>query len=669
MPRLWYGGDYNPEQWPESVQADDVELMRRARVTGATVGVFAWSRLEPAPGRYEFAWLDRVFDRLADAGVGVVLATPTASPPPWFSLAHPEALPVNADGVRLSHGSRDTYCVSAPAYREASRRMAGALAERYRNHPALAMWHVHNEYGTMCHCDLSAAAFRRWLQIRYGDLDTLNDVWTTAFWSQRYTDWAQIRPPRATQYLVNPTQALDFRRFTSDELLAAYVEQRDILRAATPDVPVTTNYILGGWVPVDHDRWSREVDLVAIDHYPSDPGVGAEAQTAFAADLARGWARRSPGRPHWLLMESAPNVINAGDRMHTKEPGRMARHSLAALARGSRGAMFFQWRASRGGSELFHAALVPHAGSDSRVFREAVDLGGQLERIAEVADGVVDVRSAVVYDEQSTWALQATSLPSTRLDGLDEAQRAHRALWDRGIVADVIGGLDELSAYAMIVVPAHYLMSDAQAETLRSWVAAGGRLVATYLSGVADESARIRTGGYPGALRDLLGVRVEEFHPLGPDDRVSLSTGVTGDLWSETVHTTGAEVVARYVGGVLDGRPAITRHAVGHGTAWYVSTRLEPDGYGALLSEVAVTAGVERRDLPVGVEVVRRAGGGRSWLFVLNHTSAAHDVPADGVDLLTGATADGVVRVAAGDCAVIREDRGRHPSTAEFLAS
>jgi beta-galactosidase len=654
---LWYGGDYNPEQWPDDVQAEDVDLMRQAGVTMVTVGVFAWSWLEPAPGRYTFAWLDRVLDRLADGGVSVALATPTASPPPWFGLAHPEALPVTADGVRLSHGSRDTYCVSAPAYRDAARRIAAALASRYAGHPALALWHVHNEYGTSCHCDLTAEAFRGWLRTRYRDLDTLNDVWTTAFWGQRYTDWAQIRPPRATQYLPNPTQVLDFRRFTSDEMLAAYAEQRDLLRAATPEVPVTTNYVLGGWVPVDHARWSREVDLVAIDHYPSDAGPAAEEETAFAADLARGWATHGTGTPDWLLMETAPNLIYTPGRMHTKEPGRMSRHSLAAVARGSRGAMYFQWRAPRGGAELFHSALVPHAGPDSRVFREAVTLGGQLTRIAETAAGRVQAPAAIGYDEPSAWALQAPALPATGLDPWAEARRAHRALWRRGITADVIGTLDgDLTAYPMLVLAAHYLMSDAQAVALRAWVAAGGHLVATYLSGVADQHGRIRTGGYPGALRDLLGVRVEEFHPVAEGSRVTLSTGHTGDRWSETVHCAGAEALATYTGGVLDGRPAITRHRYGAGFAWYVSTRLDEPGQDALLARVAADAGVRPvcSGLPPGVEAVRRVGAGCAWLFLLNHTSTDHEVDADGVELLTGAVVSGRVRVPAGGAAVIR---------------
>lgn len=659
MPRLRYGGDYNPEQWPEEVQAEDAELMTRAGITLVSVGVFAWSQLEPEPGRYDFGRLDRTMDRMAGRGIGVALATPTASPPPWFTMAHPEAMPVRADGVRLSHGSRDTYCVSAPAYRDACRAIAAALADRYRGHPALAMWHVHNEYGTTCHCDSSAQAFRGWLRGRYGDLDRLNQAWTTAFWGQRYTGWAQIRPPGATQYLPNPAQVLDFRRFTSDELLAAYAEQRDVLRAATPGVPVTTNFVLGGWVPVDHARWSREVDLVAIDHYPTDPGPGAEEQAAFAADLARGWARHGGGRPDWLLMETAPNLIYAGDRMHAKEPGRMARQALSAVARGSGGAMFFQWRAPRGGAEVFHSALVPHAGTDSRVFREAVTLGGQLDRIAEVAGAEVEARVAISYDEPSAWALQAPGLPSTRLDHHAEAQRAHRAFWRLGITTDVIGTLDDLAPYALLVLPAHYLMPlGAQSKALRSWVEAGGQLVVTFLSGIAGADTRIHTGGYPGALRDLLGVRVEEFHPLGPDERVRLCSGATGDLWSETVHATGAKIVSRYAGGVLDGRPAITRNKVGRGSAWYISTRLDEESWSRWLAFVAGVAGVRpvRAGLPPGVETVIRREGERAWLFVLNHTDGEQDVPADGMDLLTGARVTGSVRVRPGGAAVIRTE-------------
>ncbi|GGM07824.1 beta-galactosidase [Micromonospora yangpuensis] len=661
-PRLRYGGDYNPEQWPAQVWRDDVDLMRRARVNLVTVGVFAWSRLEPEPGRYTLDWLDEVLDLLHAADIQVVLATPTASPPPWFSLAHPDALPVTADGVRLHHGSRDTYCAAAPAYRAAAAGITGVLAARYATHPAVALWHVHNEYGTSCHCRHTEVAFRRWLAERHGDLDGLNDAWCTSFWSQHYTDWAQIGTPRATQYLPNPGQLLDFRRFWSDTLLAAYTEQRDLLRAANPRVPVTTNYVLGDWVPVDHARWAREVDLVAVDHYPSAVDIRAEQQSALGADLARGWARHGDpdGTGAWLLMETAPNLIyTPGGRMHTKEPGRLLRHALGHVARGSLGAMFFQWRAPRGGAERFHSALVPHAGADSRVYRETVRLGDALARLAEVR-GTVEARIAVAVDAASSWALRHPGLPSPHLDHHEEVAAVHRALWRAGLSCDVTVGGDRLDRYALLVLPAHYLVDERTAEWVYAHVHGGGHLLATYLSGVADAHARVHLDGYPGALREVLGVRVEEFHPLADDDEAGLSDGGTARIWTETVRLTGARPVATYTGGPLAGQPAVTRHRFGAGTAWYLSTRPDDATYQRLVTRVAGHAGVGPvcPGAPAGVEAVRRRGPGASWLFLLNHTDRTQRVPADGVDLLTGATVVGGVDLPAGAVAVLREPTG-----------
>jgi beta-galactosidase len=655
---LWYGGDYNPEQWPEPVWSKDVALMREAGVNLVSLGVFAWARLEPAEGRYDFGWLERVMDLLHAGGVGVALATPTASPPPWFSLAYPDALPVTADGVRLTHGSRDTYCASAPAYREAALRIAGELAHRFGDHPALRLWHVHNEYGTWCHCRHTAAAFRDWLQRRHGDLDTLNDAWTTSFWSQYYSDWGQIQPPRATQYLANPAQQLDFRRFTSDELLAAYREQRELLRSVTPGTPVTTNFVLGSWVPVEHWSWASEVDIVAIDHYPDAADGRAEEQTAFAADLARGWAR---GRP-WLLMEQAPNVIYAGGRMLAKSPGRMTRHSLAHIARGSRGAMFFQWRQPVGGAERFHSAMLPHAGPDSRIFRESATLGGLLRGLdGDDLTGApvgIGARTAIVWDDASWWALQGSGLPSPELRYLEPVQSVHAALWRAGVPVDFVAPDADLGTYALVLMPSLYLVSDAVAASLRSYVDSGGQLVAWYFSGVADEVGRVRLGGYPGALRELLGVRVEEFVPLAEREAAPLSTGEDGLWWSERMAATTAEVLATYRTGTLAGLPALTRNRYGRGSAWYVSTGLVGAALARLLDEVVRYAGVAPdAPAPDGVELVRRTAGRTEWTFVLNHGDAARDVAVSGVDVVSGARIDGSCSVPAGGYAILRQDR------------
>ncbi|WP_084958076.1 beta-galactosidase [Thermoactinospora rubra] len=608
---MYYGGDYNPEQWPEEVWHEDVALMRRAGVTLVTVGVFSWSRLEPAPGHYDFGWLDRVLDLLHEGGVAVDLATPTASPPPWFPA---EARNVTADGVRLTHGSRDTYCVSSPFYRDKSREITARLAERYGGHPALAMWHVHNEYGSWCHCDHTAAAFRAWLRDRHGSLDALNDAWTTSFWSQHYADWEHIQPPRATQYLPNPGQVLDFRRFLSDELLAHFREAKAILRPTGK--PVTTNFVFGDWVPVDQRRWAEEVDLVAIDHYPAeDP----PAETAFAADLARCWAGGKP----WLLMEQA-TVTYTEPRIMAKEPGEIARLSLSHVARGSMGAMFFQWRASRGGAELWHGGMVPHAGPDSRIFREVCELGSVLRRLP-APSAPVAAEAAILWDTESWWATQAPKFPSSEVRYLDAVRQAHRVLYRHGVTADFAHPAGDLSRYRLVLVPCLYLLPDVSA--LRAYVEGGGTLVVSFFSGVADACGRVHLGGYPGALRELLGIRVEEFQPLAAP--VTLSTGETASLWSERVHLEGAVALACYP----DGTPAITRH----GNAFYVSTRLTDEGLARLLGLAPH---------PAGLELVRRG----DLLFAVNHGTEEHAVPA-GIDVLTG---DRVERLAPGAFAVLR---------------
>ncbi|TWD82388.1 beta-galactosidase [Kribbella amoyensis] len=632
---LWFGGDYNPEQWPPQVWAEDVELMRRAGVNLVTVGVFSWSSLEPEPGRYEFGWLDQVLDLLHSNGIRVTLATPTASPPPWFSLAHPDALPVTADGVRLLHGSRDTYCVCAPAYREAAARIARVLGERYGDHPAVEMWHVHNEYGTTCYCDHVAESFRRWLRGRYGDLAALNDAWTTAFWSQGYSAWEQVFPPRRTQYLANPTQVLDFRRFYSDELLAAYREQKAVLGTR---VPITTNFVFGSWVPVDHWRWADDVDVVAIDHYPDGPGIEAEQQTAFGADLARAWA----GGGSWLLMEQAAGSINDRGRMHAKEPGRMALNSLSHLARGSRGALFFQWRASRGGSERYHTAMVPHAGPDSRMFREITELGELLPRLAEADAGVVEAEVAILWDAESWWALQGPGLPSPTIDYLESVRAAHRQFWSLGIGVDFARPTDDLSRYRVVVVPSLYLLTDEAAAALSAYE---GQLLVTPLSGIADEAARIRLGGYPGALRDVLGVRVEEFHPI--DGEVELSTGARGHGWTELMTVTDAEVLATYE----NGDPAITRRA----NAWYISTWLDDPSYEALVRQVLQAAAIDPPNYPRGVEVITRRTGRTRWRYLLNHTGQPAEIATDAENLITGEETAGSLVLAPGSFAVLRE--------------
>ena len=346
MPDLYFGGDYNPEQWPPSVWPEDVRLMREAGVNLATVGVFAWSALEPEPGRYTFDWLDTVLGLLHEAGIGVALATPTASPPPWLGHRHPDTLPQSPDGVRRTYGSRNHYCPSAPAYRRAALAISDAVAARYARHPALRLWHIGNEYGTACHCEHCARGFRVWLRARYGDLDGLNAAWGTAQWSQRYSDWAQVSPPRRMQYIGNPLQDLDYQRFVDATLLECFVAERDAVRAHNPDVPVTTNF-MDLYRPTDGWRWARELDLVSLDTYPDPNDPDAAMRGALNKDIMRSLGG---GRP-WLLMEQSPSAAGWRPIATPKRPGLNRLWSMQAVARGADGVLHFQWRASRQGAE------------------------------------------------------------------------------------------------------------------------------------------------------------------------------------------------------------------------------------------------------------------------------------------------------------------------------
>lgn len=594
-----YGGDWNPEQWPEEIWSEDVALMREAGVNRVSLGIFSWSWLEPVEGTFTFDRLDRCMDLLAENGIQACLATPTAAPPPWFAHTYPEALPQDADGRRLTHGSRQAFCPSSPIYRDRALRIAGQVARRYKDHPALTIWHIHNEYGchnARCHCDTSAEAFRAWLCERYQSLDALNEAWGTAFWSQHYTDWAQILPPRATPAIGNPAQLLDFRRFSSDALLDLYRAERDLLAAIAPGVPATTNLMAGMHWEMDYWRFAEELDVVASDHYLN--GDEPHIQLAFSADLARSLNK---GRP-WILMEHSTSAVNWQGHNRAKGPRELIRNSVQHLARGADAIMFFQWRASREGAEKWHSGMVPHAGKDTKVWREVVELGELLKDLADVEGSTVAADVAILMDYASIWAQDHPAQPTANHKPVEIIRQWYGELWKLGVTCDVRHPEDDLSGYRLVVVPALYLVSDAGAANLHQFVESGGVAVVGPYSGIVDENDRVRLGGYPGAWRDLLGVRVEEFFPCD---------GV--EVWRELAHATTAEVLNTYV----TGEPAWTRNAWGAGTAHYLTTLPRDADLRAVLAKVCAEAGVPTT---TGLELVRRSHpDGRSYLFAINH--------------------------------------------------
>jgi len=665
-----YGGDYNPEQWPEEVWAEDVRLMREAGVTFATVGVFSWVLVEPEEGVFDFTWLDRLVDLLHTSGIRVVLGTPTAVPPAWFYRAHPEARVVTRDGVTLGFGSRGMVAPSAPAYRAAAVRVATALAERYGAHPALALWHVHNEYGVPVAEDYSEHAlhaFRDWLRARYGTLDELNTRWGTAFWGQRYGDWDEVGLPAAAASVLNPAERLDFSRFSDDQLRACFVAERDAIRAHS-GVPVTTNFMAFACESTDLWKWGREVDVVSNDHYLDAADPRNQVTLAQAADLTRSVAQGAP----WFLMEHSTSAVNWQPRNVAKQPGELRRNSLQHVARGADAVGFFQWRASRSGAEKFHSAMLPHAGTGSRVWREVVAFGADLGRLAEVQGARVHARVAVLWDQESAWAQGLEWRPSVDVDARERTAAWYRALWDDQVTIDFAHPSAELSRYALVVAPASYLLTADDAANLSRYVAGGGILVVSYFAGIVDQDDTVHAGGYGAPLREALGLTVEEFAPLRAGDAVRVAWHGHGaptdggirhelvaDTWTDHLALDGAEVVATYADGPVAGGPAVTRHAHGRGYGWYVSTRLDDDGLRAVLAAAYRDAGLAPREPGVGrdVEIVVRRGGEHDYTFVLNHGAEPASVAATGDELLAGTPVDGWLKVPAGEVAVVRSTR------------
>lgn len=636
-----FGGDYSPEQWPAATQDEDVRLMREAGVTLVSVGIFAWSLLEPREGEYAFEWLDEVVDRLHRAGIGIDLATPSAATPAWFARAYPQTLPVTREGIRIGYGSRQTACPSSPVYRRATALLAQQLADRYATHPAIRLWHVHNEYGAPlgeCYCPTSVTAFQNWLRHKYRDLDSLNDAWGTLFWGQRYGVWEEIDAPRHNHSVVNPAQRLDFARFTSDEHLACFRAQRDILRRANPAIPVTTNFMSVNCKSMDLWKWSREVDVVSNDNYlvPEEPDN--HIRLAMSADLTR-----SLGGGRWLLMEHSTGAVNWQPRNLAKRPGEMRRNSLAHVARGSDSVLYFQWRASRYGAEKFHSAMLPHAGTDSQIWRDVVALGRELRDLGDLAGQPVPADVAVVWDWESYWALELDWRPSVDVTFLNRMDAYYAALWRSHVTVDFVHPAADLSRYRLVVAPSLYLLTEAAAKNLHRYVQDGGHLLVSFFSGIVDEHDTVHSGAHPGALRDTLGLTIEEFHPLAEGASLSLSVGGHGRIWSERVRPTTATTYATFADGPDAGHPAITHNALGAGQAWYVATA--PEDLRGILSSVLDTAGVARPcDVPDALEVVRR--GDRVFLFNHGDTPVAYrpenggaaEVPPGGVTILRQAS-------------------------------
>lgn len=643
FPHMLHGGDYNPDQWldrPDILEAD-IRLMKEAHINCVSVAIFAWAKLEPEEGRYEFDWLEKVIDNLYENGIYTVLATPSGSKPLWMSEKYPEIRRVSASLHRDQSGGRHNHCYTSPVYREKVRLMNTALAQRFSKHPGVILWHLSNEYGGECCCPLCQAAFREWLKEKYGTLEALNHAWWNDFWAHTVTDWEQIHAPGPEGEDGAFIQHLDWKRFVTHQVVDFVKAERDAVKAVDPSIPCTTNFM---YYHNDYNyfKFKDELDVICWDAYPQWRG-GNNAKLASIYGL---WhdAMRSIKRQPFLLMESTPSTANWWPVSKLKKPGQHRMSSMQAVAHGSNSVQYFQFRKSRGAFEKFHGAVVDHqGGTEPREFQDVKAMGQLLERIDAVTQSDVHAQVALVFDWENRWAIDDAQGPRNKgMHYVEQVQAHYRALWRMGISVDIVDEECDISGYKLVIAPMLYLLREGFEEKLKAFVDQGGTLIGTYHTGIVNDCDLTYLGGWPGAgLMEVFGVWNENIDALWDEERNTLQVGEasyeTKDLCA-LIHPQGAQVLGTYGQDFYKGEAALTVNQYGKGQAYYIASFAEDsfylDFYQKLAGELALPRALPQLP-PEGVEACLRESGDTQYLFLQNFTGEkqAISLPEGYVDL------------------------------------
>lgn len=651
--RLLHGGDYNPDQWLDypDILKDDLRLMKLANVNTMTVGIFAWSALEPTEGNYNFEWLDKIIDDVYNQGGRVILATPSGARPAWMSEKYPEVLRTNDRREKMLHGGRHNHCFSSPIYREKTQKMNYKLAERYGNHPALIMWHVSNEYSGDCHCELCQENFRDWLKNKYKTIENVNKAWWGPFWSHTYTDWSQIESPSSIGENAVHGLNLDWKRFVTDQTIDFYENEAKPLRELTPNVPITTNFMadtddLIPFQSLNYDKFSKHVDILSWDCYPAwhndwETTKDLATKVGFINDLYRS-LKQQP----FLIMECTPSGVNWHNVNKAKRPGMHTLASMQLLAHGSDSVLYFQWRKSRGSSEKFHGAVVDHDNSEeNRVFKEVSQVGEILDKIKEIKGSMKQSKVAIIYDWENDWALkdaQGFGKESRRYP--QTLQSHYKYFWNKNISVDVVTPQQDLSKYSLVVAPMMYMMTEETMDRFRDYVKNGGVLVGSYLSGLVNETDLTYLGGWPKTLQEIYGIDVKEIDTLYPKDKNIIKFGNESFEvvdYCTIIEAKEAEVLAKYEEDFYKNTPAITKNNLEKGKAYFIGARTNQEFlskfYDKIVKDLDINE-VEDFISECGISIQIRENKDEKYYFVMNFTEEEKNIEIKGsyLNLISG---------------------------------
>jgi beta-galactosidase len=638
FPGIMYGGDYNPDQWPENIWNEDMRLFNLSNVNIVTLPVFSWAKLQPSEDTYDFSWLDKIIDLIEKNNIKICFATSTAAQPAWMSKRYPDILPVDINGRKRKHGGRVNFCPNSKTYRKYSVRLALNLAKRYKDRHSLLIWHIANEYLNQCFCENCTKAFREWVKKRYKTIEEVNRVWNLNFWGHTIYDWDEID---AVSYLSEmaidtwssdtPRQvtsfqgmALDYSRFISDSVLECYLGEYNALKSVTPDIPITTN-LMGFFKPLDYHKWAKYMDIISWDSYPSSRELPFE--TAIKHTLMRGLKNNDP----FMLMEQTPSQVNWRPVNSLKKPGIMRLQSYQAIAHGADTVMFFQLRKSIGACEKFHGSLIDHSGSENtRVFKECSLLGEELKNLKDTLnESKVKSKVAIIFDWDNWWALEYSSGLTTRLNYVSQTEKYYKIFYDMNISVDIISYESDFSNYEIIIAPTLYMVKPGFAKNIESFVSNGGTFINTFFSGIVNENDLIKLGGYPGELRKLLGIWVEETDTLYEyeTNTIIMDEFINGKksaykcgLICDIIHLETAKALAHYGSDFYKDTPVITKNKFGSGYSYYLASDPDENFLDDFIKDIIKGTKIKAPfDAPSGIEITQRFKDNKIFTFIINH--------------------------------------------------